>query len=59
MKVKEKVMAEFRTVPLRVIHGAKIGRAALNNPDLPIEFIRDILVARKQGDYTPFKFGAE
>ena len=42
MKVKEKVIADFRTVPLRVIHGTKIGRAALNNLDLPIEFIRDI-----------------
>lgn len=59
MKVKAKVMAEFRTALLRVIHGAKIRRAALDNPDLSIEFIRDILVARKQGDFTPFKFGAE
>ena len=51
--------AECRTVPLQVTYWAKIGRAALDNPDLPIEFIRDILAARKQGDFESFEFGAE
>lgn len=58
-EAKKYAEAEFRTVPLQVTYWAKIGRAALDNPDLPIEFIRDILAARKQGDYTPFEFGAE
>jgi len=33
-----------------------IGRAALDNPDLPIDFIRDLLVARAEGKShsTPF-----
>lgn len=58
-EAKKSAEAEFRTVPLQVSYWAKIGRAALDNPDLPIEFIRDILAARKQGDYLPFEFGAE
>jgi hypothetical protein len=33
-----------------------IGRAALDNPDLPIDFVRDLLVARAEGKSleTPF-----
>ena len=33
-----------------------IGRTALNNPDLPIDFVRDTLVARAEGELhsTPF-----
>ena len=58
-EAKKSAAAECRTVPLQVIYWAKIGRAALDNPDLPIEFIRDILAAKKQGDYAPFEFGAE
>lgn len=55
-KAKRSAEAEFRTVPLQVAYWAKIGKAALDNPDLPIEFIRDILTAKKQGDFEPFEF---
>jgi hypothetical protein len=34
-----------------------IGKVALENPDLPIEFIRDTLAAKKQGDFEPFELG--
>ncbi len=40
--------AECRTTALQVEYWAKIGKAALENPDLPTDFIRDILVARAQ-----------
>jgi hypothetical protein len=33
-----------------------IGKAALDNPDLPIEFVRELLVAKAEGKSlsTPF-----
>ena len=30
-------------------------QATLDNPDLPDEFIRDILAAKKQGEFEPFE----
>jgi mRNA-degrading endonuclease RelE of RelBE toxin-antitoxin system len=40
--------AEFRSVPRQIEYWAQIGRCALDNPDLPIEFIRDILILNKK-----------
>jgi len=42
---KGSAKAEMRSVPQQVAYWAKIGRAALDNPDLPIEFVRDVLIA--------------
>jgi hypothetical protein len=35
---------------------AMIGKAALDNPDLPIEFVRDLMIAKGEGKSlaTPF-----
>jgi len=48
--------AEHRTIAGQIEFWAMIGRAALDNPDLPIDFIRDLLVARAEGtsQSTPF-----
>jgi len=51
--------AEFRTVPAQIAFWAKIGRAALDNPDLPVDFVRDILVAKQLGEREPFVFAKE
>jgi len=40
--------AECRSIAQQIEYWAKVGKAALDNPDLPIEFIRDILIAREQ-----------
>jgi len=53
---KKSAEAEYRTVPGQVNYWAMIGKVALENPDLPIEFIRDTLAAKKQGDFEPFEF---
>jgi hypothetical protein len=45
---KRTAAAEYRTVPLQVAFWAKIGKVALDNPDLPIEFIKDMLIAKEQ-----------
>jgi hypothetical protein len=40
--------AECRTIAGQLEFWAKVGKAALDNPDLPIEFVRDILIARAE-----------
>lgn len=48
--------AEFRTVQGQIEFWAKVGRAALDNPDLPVSFIADSLMglAEPREDATPF-----
>ncbi|MBT3436851.1 MAG: ParD-like family protein [Oceanospirillaceae bacterium] len=52
-KVQSK--AELRTIPSQIEFWARVGRAALDNPDLPIEFIRDTLVALDE-ENSAFEF---
>lgn len=48
--------AEFRTISGQIEFWAKLGRAALDNPDLPIDFIAESLaaMAEPREDATPF-----
>ncbi len=48
--------AEFRTVQGQIEYWAKVGRAALDNPDLPVSFIAESLIslAEPREDSTPF-----
>lgn len=48
--------AEFRTVQGQVEFWAKVGRAALDNPDLPASFIAESLMsmAESREDGVPF-----
>jgi hypothetical protein len=48
--------AEFRTVQGQVEFWAKVGRAALDNPDLPASFIAESLMslAQPREDTVPF-----
>ena len=39
---------ECRTIAGQLEFWAKIGRAALDNPDLPIEFVRELLIAMSE-----------
>ena len=55
---KKVACAEFRSIPHQIDYWARIGKCALDNPDLPIEFIKDIIMA-KQTDKSlaePFIF---
>jgi hypothetical protein len=50
--------AEFRSIPNQIEYWARIGKTALENPDLPTEFILELLVS-KNSDRSlaePFKF---
>jgi hypothetical protein len=39
---------ECRTISGQLEFWAKIGKAALDNPDLPIDFVRELLIARTE-----------
>lgn len=53
--------AECRSVTRQIEFWAKIGKCALDNPDLPIEFIRDLLLSKGQDRALaePFVFGGD
>ncbi len=57
-EAKRRASAEFRTIPSQIEYWAQIGKCALDNPDLPIEFIRDMLVSKKMDKSLaePFEF---
>jgi len=38
--------AEYRSIPQQIEFWAQLGRAAFDNPDLPIDLVRDILMSR-------------
>lgn len=50
--------AEFRSIPGQIEYWAMIGRCALDNPDLPIDFIKEVLIAKLQDKSLaePFEF---
>lgn len=38
--------AEYRSIPSQIEFWAMIGKCALDNPDLPIDFVKDLLIAK-------------
>ncbi len=48
--------AERRSITQQIELWATVGKAALDNPDLPIDFIRDLLIANAEDSAlaTPF-----
>lgn len=48
-QAKAQAQAERRTIAGQIEFWALVGKAALDNPDLPIDFVRDLLVARAEG----------
>ena len=57
-EAKKIASAECRSIPNQIEFWAKIGKCALDNPDLPIEFIKDLLIS-KHSDRSlaePFDF---
>ena len=57
-EAKQIAQAEFRTVPRQIEYWAQIGKCALANPDMPIEFIRDVLISKNTDKSLaePFNF---
>lgn len=53
--------AEFRSIPHQIEFWAKIGKCALDNPDLPTEFIKELLISKNtdRSLVEPFDFEAK
>ncbi len=47
-EAKRASKGECRTIAGQLEFWAKLGRVALDNPDLPIEFVRELLIARSE-----------
>jgi len=47
---------ECRTISGQLEFWAKVGKAALDNPDLPIEFVRDLMLAKAEDRKSLSKF---
>jgi hypothetical protein len=45
---KKVARAEYRSIAHQIEFWARIGKCALDNPDLPIEFIKDLLISKNQ-----------
>ena len=51
---------EHRSVPKQIEYWARIGKAVLENPDLPLQVIQDTMLSleeAKAGQLTPYSFG--
>ena len=55
-QARTEALAEHRTIAGQVEYWAKVGRAALDNPDLPVSFIAESLasMAEPRSDATEF-----
>lgn len=58
-QAKAASQGECRTIAGQLEFWAKVGKAALDNPDLPIELVSELLVAKKEdrNSLTSFKQG--
>lgn len=52
--------AEHRSVPKQIEYWARIGKAVLDNPELPLQVIQDTMLSRQEskgGQVVPYAFG--
>ena len=52
--------AEHRSVPKQIEYWARIGKAVLENPELPLQVIQDTMLSleeAKAGQLAPYSFG--
>ncbi|OIP13328.1 MAG: hypothetical protein AUK53_06525 [Betaproteobacteria bacterium CG2_30_59_46] len=58
---KTHAAAKHRSVPKQIEHWARLGKAVEDNPELPVQFIKDTLLAveeAKAGPLAEYRFGA-
>ena len=58
-EAKKIAASEHRSIPNQIEYWAMIGKCALENPDLPIEFVKELLISKYQDRSLaePFNFG--
>ena len=52
--------AMHRSVPKQIEHWARLGKAAEENPDLPVGMIKELLISleeAKAGNFNEYQFG--
>lgn len=54
-EARSQAKAELRSIPSQVEYWARIGRTAMDNPEMSVEAIQALLVAKHQ-DAEPFEF---
>ena len=57
---KVSAAAEHRSVPKQIEYWARIGKAVLENPELPLRVVQDVLLSReeaKAGQLSAYEFG--
>lgn len=45
-EAKKVAKGEFRSIPNQIEYWARVGKCALDNPDLPIEFVKELLISK-------------
>ena len=58
---KPQAAAEHRSVPEKIEYWARLGKAVEDNPHLPVQLIKDSLVAAqeaKAGQLAQYRFGS-
>jgi hypothetical protein len=58
--VKATAIAMHRSVPKQIEYWARLGKIAEENPDLPISFVKNVLISLQEveaGDVSEYKFG--
>ena len=58
-QARAQAQAERRTIAGQIEFWAMVGKAALDNPDLPIDFVRELLIAHAEGPALATPFVAE
>lgn len=48
-----------RSVPKQIEYWSRIGKIAEDNPDLPYDFIKDILMSLQEDRFVPYEFGTK
>jgi hypothetical protein len=57
---KPAAAAQHRSIPKQIEHWARLGKVMEENPDMPLQFIKDTLLAieeAKAGQTTAYSFG--
>ena len=57
--VKVTAQAMHRSIPKQIEHWARLGKIAEENPDLPIGFVKDILISLQEveaGEVSEYQF---
>ena len=55
-KVSKEAKANRRSVPKQIEFYYSLAAASLENPDLPVEWVRDLLISKEQNSAKPVKW---